>query len=247
MTVRSISLVGKTALITGGGSGIGQSIAQTFAEQGAKVVITGRTEARLHEAAREIVSAGGECRPIKGDVSKEEDVIRVVAAAQKEFGDIDILVNNAGVSKEASFMALSLADWDHQLAVNLKGVIYCIRAVLPGMQDRKAGKIINIASAAGLRGLPGSAAYSAAKAAVIALTQSLGGEIGASGIRANVICPGPIETEMFLQSGVRDFILKDKTDLMTTDDVAGTALFLASDLSGGINSQVFVIRTKSRW
>jgi 3-oxoacyl-[acyl-carrier protein] reductase len=247
MAERGISLVGKTALITGGGSGIGRSIAQTFAEQGAKVVITGRTEPRLHEAAREIVSTGGKCLPVKGDVSKEEDVTRVVAASRKEFGEIDILVNNAGVSKEASFMALSLADWDHQLAVNLKGVIYCIRAVLPGMQDRKAGKIINIASAAGLRGLPGSAAYSAAKAAVIALTQSLGGEIGSSGIRANVICPGPIETEMFLQSGVRDFILKDKTDLMTTDDVAGTALFLASDFSGGINSQVFVIRTKNRW
>ena len=79
------------------------------------------------------------------------------------------------------------------------------------------------------------------------MTQSLGGEIGSDGIRANVICPGPIETEMLLQSTVRDFILKDKTDLLTTDDVAGTALFLASDLSGGINSQVFVVRTKSRW
>ena len=247
MAEKGISLVGKTALITGGGKGIGKSIAQTFAEQGARIVITARTETQLQEVARKIVSGGGKCLPIEGDVSKEEDVIRVVEASKKEFGEIDILVNNAGVSKEASFMALSLSDWDHLLSVNLKGVIHCIRAVLPGMQKRKAGTIINIASAAGLRGLPGSAAYSAAKAAVIALTQSLGGEIGSDGIRANVICPGPIETEMFLQSAVRDFILKDKTDLMSTNDVAGAALFLASDLSGGINSQVFVVRTKSRW
>ena len=151
MAEKGISLVGKTALITGGGKGIGKSIAQTFAEQGARIVITARTETQLQEVARKIVSGGGKCLPIEGDVSKEEDVIRVVEASKKEFGEIDILVNNAGVSKEASFMALSLSDWDHLLSVNLKGVIHCIRAVLPGMQKRKAGTIINIASAAGLR------------------------------------------------------------------------------------------------
>jgi NAD(P)-dependent dehydrogenase (short-subunit alcohol dehydrogenase family) len=247
MTEKSISLVSKTALITGGGKGIGRSIAQTFAKQGAKVVVTARTETQLQEVAGKIVSEGGKCLPVQGDVSKEEDVIRVVEASRKKFGNIDILVNNAGVSRESPFMDLSLSDWDHLLAVNLKGVIHCIRAVLPGMQERKAGTIINIASAAGLRGLPGSSAYSAAKAAVIGLTQSLGGEIVSDGIRANVICPGPIETEMLQQSAVRDFILKDKTNLLATEDVAGTALFLASDLSGGINSQVFVVRTKSRW
>jgi len=247
MAGNGISLVGKTALITGGGKGIGKSIAQTFAKQGAQIVITARTETQLQEVARKIVSAGGRCLPVEGDVSKEEDVIRVVEASRKEFGKIDILINNAGVSIESSFMELSLSDWDHLLAVNLKGVLHCIRAVLPEMQKRKAGTIINIASAAGLRGLPGSAAYSASKAAVIALTQSLGDEVAVDGIRANVICPGPIKTGMLLQSAVRDFILKDKTDLLTTDDVAGTALFLASDLSGGMNSQVLVVRTKSRW
>jgi len=247
MAEKGISLVGKTALITGGGKGIGKSIAQTFAKQGAQIVITARTETQLQEVARKIVSGGGKCLPIEGDVSKEEDVIRVVEASRKEFGKVDILVNNAGVSIESSFMELSLPDWDHLLAVNLKGVIHCIRAVLPGMQKRKAGRIINIASAAGLRGLPGSAAYSASKAAVIALTQSLGDEVAVDGIRANVICPGPIKTEMLDQSAVKDFIIQNPGDLLAPEAVADAALFLASDLSGGMNSQVLVVRTKSRW
>lgn len=247
MAENGISLVGKTALITGGGKGIGKSIAMAFARQGADIVITSRTGAQLQEVAREIVSTGRKCLPVEGDVSEPEDVKQLVAAGRKAFGRIDILVNNAGISKESPFMDLSLADWDQTLSVNLMGVLHCIRAVLPEMRKHEAGKIINIASAAGLRGLPNSAAYSASKAAVIALTQSLGDEVGPEGIQANVICPGPVETEMFNRSSVRDFILQNPADLMAPDAVAGAALFLASDLSGGMNSQVLVVRTKSRW
>ncbi len=243
----NISLVGKTALITGGGKGIGKSISKTFAKQGANVVITSRTEADVQETAREIDSAGGKCLPVEADVSNQADVNRLVEASRNAFGKVDILVNNAGISKESPFMELSLSDWDEMLNINLMGVVYCTRAVLPEMRARREGAIINIASAAGLRGLPGSSAYSASKAAVIALTQSLGDEVGPDNIRVNVICPGPIKTEMLDQSAVKDFVIQNPNDLLEPDAVAGAALFLASSLSGGMNSQVLVVRTKSRW
>ncbi len=247
MTNPGLLLTGKTALITGGGRGIGKSIAMAFSQQGADIVITSRTDTQLQNAARDIASVGGKCLPVEGDVSRTQDIERIVEECRKAFGSIDILVNNAGISKESPFMDLSLSDWDRTLNVNLMGVVHCIRALLPEMRMKGAGKIINIASAAGLRGLPNSAAYSASKAGIIALTQSLGDEVGPEGIQANIICPGPVETEMFRRSSVRDFILQNPVDLMSPDDVAGAALFLASDLSGGMNSQVLVVRTKSRW
>ncbi|HIJ57475.1 MAG TPA: SDR family oxidoreductase [Deltaproteobacteria bacterium] len=241
MAEQGISLVGKTALITGGSKGIGKSIALTFANQGADIVIASRSMTLLEEVTQKIYSAGGKCLPV------EADVIRLVEASRSAFGKVDILVNNAGVSKELPFMELSLSDWDQMLSINLMGVLYCIRAVLPKMRSRREGTIINIASAAGLRGLPGSSAYSASKAAVIALTQSLGDEVGPDGIRVNVICPGPIKTEMLDQSAVKNFLIQNPNDLLKPDAVAGAALFLASSLSGGMNSQVLVVRTKSRW
>jgi NAD(P)-dependent dehydrogenase (short-subunit alcohol dehydrogenase family) len=247
MSALNISLVGKTALITGGGKGIGKSIALTFAEQGANVVIASRTGANVQEAAREIDSAGGKCLPVEADVSNQADVNRLVEASQSAFGNVDILVNNAGVSKESTFMELSLSDWEEMLNINLMGAVYCTRAVLPEMRERREGAIINIASAAGMRGLPGSSAYSASKAAVIALTQSLGDEVGPDNIRVNVICPGPIKTDMLDQSAVKDFVIQNPNELLEPDAVAGVALFLASSLSGGMNSQVLVVRTKNRW
>lgn len=247
MAEQGISLVGKTALITGGSKGIGKSIALTFANQGADIVIASRSMTLLEEVTQKIYSAGGKCLPVEADVSNQADVIRLVEASRSAFGKVDILVNNAGVSKELPFMELSLSDWDQMLSINLMGVLYCIRAVLPKMRSRREGTIINIASAAGLRGLPGSSAYSASKAAVIALTQSLGDEVGPDGIRVNVICPGPIKTEMLDQSAVKNFLIQNPNDLLKPDAVAGAALFLASSLSGGMNSQVLVVRTKSRW
>jgi NAD(P)-dependent dehydrogenase (short-subunit alcohol dehydrogenase family) len=247
MIALNISLVGKTALITGGSKGIGKSIALTFAEQGANVIIASRSEADVQETAQEIYSAGGKCLPVEADVYNQADVNRLLEASRSAFGKVDILVNNAGVSKESPFMELSLSDWDQMLNINLMGVVYCTRAVLPEMRARREGTIINIGSAAGLRGLPGSSAYSASKAAVIALTQSLGDEVGPDGIRVNVICPGPIKTEMLDQSAVKDFVIQNPNDLLKPDAVAGAALFLASSLSDGMNSQVLVVRTKSRW
>ena len=115
------------------------------------------------------------------------------------------------------------------------------------MLQRGSGAIVNIASGAGLRGLPGSPAYTASKAAVIGMSQSLAEEVGQKGVRVNVICPGPIKTELLDSSAVKDFVLKNKAHLMPPEDVAGTALYLASDLSGGLNSQTICVRNSNRW
>ncbi|MBW1961705.1 MAG: SDR family NAD(P)-dependent oxidoreductase [Deltaproteobacteria bacterium] len=242
-----VSLKNRVALITGSGRGIGKSIALTFAKHGADVIISSRTDSQLQEVAEKARAYGSRCLTVVADISLDSDVKRLFEQSRKQFGKVDILVNNAGISKEQPFMELSMEDWDQIINVNLKAVVRCTRAVLPEMLRRKQGKIINIASAAGLRGLPGSAAYSASKAAVIALSHSLADEVALSGVQVNVICPGPIRTEMLNQSAVKDFILKNPADLLTPEDVAGAALFLASELSGGMNSQVLTVKAVNRW
>jgi 3-oxoacyl-[acyl-carrier protein] reductase len=240
-------LKGKVALVTGAGRGIGKTIALRFAEEGASLILCARTAAQLQETAQAIERTDRPCLIAAADVAKEEEVRRLAQDGLDRFGQIDILVNNAGISIANPFLDTSNADWDDTINVNLKGVIYCIRAVLPGMLQRGSGVVINIASAAGLRGLPGSSAYTATKAAVIGLTHSLAEEVGPRGIRLNVICPGPIKSEMLDQSPVKDFVLKNKAHLLPPDDVAGTALYLASDLSGGLNSQMICVRNSNRW
>ena len=247
MSKLSTSLDGKVALITGGGRGIGKAIALAFADHGANVIITARTDSQIEKASEEIRRSGQKCLAVKADISKKGEVTHLFEKSRKEFGRIDILVNNAGISKEQPFMDITLEDWDEALNINLMGVVHCTREVLPEMLERKQGKIINVASGAGQRGLQGNSAYSASKAAVIALSHSLAEEVGKSGINVNVICPGPIKTEMLAQSAVKDFILSNPDNLLMPDDVAGAALFLASDLSGGMNSQMLVIRTENRW
>jgi NAD(P)-dependent dehydrogenase (short-subunit alcohol dehydrogenase family) len=181
------------------------------------------------------------------DVAAEEQVAAFVGKAIERFGGIDILVNNAGVSSPKPFLKTTNGDWAEAIDVNLMGIVYCTRAVLPQMLRKGSGAIVNIASAAGLRGLPGSPAYTASKAAVVGLTHSLADELTGTGVRANVICPGPIKTELLDSSPVKDFVLKDKIHLLQPDDVAGTALYLASDLSGGLSSQMICVRNSNRW
>ncbi len=237
----------KVALITGAGRGIGKAVALKFAEEGASLLICARTLAQVQETAQAVRAHGPACLAAALDVGCEKDVNQWVEDGLKHFGHIDILVNNAGISNPKPFLTTSNAEWDDTINVNLKGVIYCTRAVLPGMLARGTGVVVNIASAAGLRGLPGSPAYTATKAAVIGLTHSLAEEYGEKGIRLNVICPGPIKTELLDQSPVKDFVLKNKAHLLPPDDVAGTALYLASHLSGGLNSQMICLRNSNRW
>ncbi len=240
-------LEGKIALITGGGRGIGKTVALAFAREGADIVITARTDAQLNAVAEEIRSVGRSCVAVAADISVDKDVERVFKDAFDEFGRVDILVNNAGIAIDGPFVEISMEDWDRTINVNLRGAALCAKEALSDMLKRGEGVIINIASAAGLRGLPGNAAYSASKGGLIAMSHAVADELRGSGVRVNVICPGPIETEMLMQSKLRDFLLKNKDSLLPPEDIAGAALYLASDLSGGLNSQVITVRNTNRW
>ena len=240
-------LEGKIALITGGGRGIGKSIALAFAGEGADIVITARSDKQLKTVAAKIRSLGRACVTVAADISNDNDVEYVFKNTFDNFGRIDILINNAGIAIDGPFAEMKMEDWDQTLNVNLRGAALCTKTALSDMLKRDEGVIINIASVAGLRGLPGSAAYSASKGGLLAMSQAVADEVKESGVRINVICPGPIETEMLMQSKLRDFILKNKESLLPPEDIAGAALYLASDLSGGLNSQIITIRNSNRW
>jgi len=237
----------KVALVTGASRGIGKAISLRFAAEGAHLIVCARTESQIQALAEEIRASGRECLGVVASVDNEADVNRMVEQALAKFGRIDILVNNAGISNPKPFLETSMADWDEALDINLKGVILCTRAVLPDMLRRKAGNVINISSGAGLRGLPGSTAYAASKAAVIALTQALGDELLGTGIRMNVICPGAIRSELLDRSGVKSFVMGRPGTVLEIEDVVGAVLYLASDLSGRLSSQVIVVRNNNRW
>ena len=239
----------KIALVTGAGRGIGKGIALQYAQNGAKVYLSGRREEPLLELKREIKKAGGLAEVVLFDVTKQEEILAGVDSILKREGRIDILVNNAGISREMPFLEMPVETFDEIMTGNMRSVMLVTRAVLPHMIEKKYGRIVNIGSGAALRGLPGSCAYSASKAAVIAFTQALGDEIRKveKNIRINAICPGPVDTEMFQKSERREFILAAGGDVTSVEEMGYAAVYLASDLSGVMNSQVLVLRGFNRW
>lgn len=242
-------LQGKNALITGGSRGIGKGIAVKFAGQGAKILLVGRKLSGLEPVAEEIRVQGGQAACFQADVSQADQVEKLAKEVLEEHGQVDILVNNAGISREMPFLEMPIETFDEIMTTNMRSVMLVTRAFLPGMLERKTGNIINIGSGAALRGLPGSAAYSASKAAVVCFTQALGDEVRKleQNVRINAICPGPVDTELFQKSERREFILQAGGDVFSTDTMADAALFLASDMSKGMNSQVLVLRGFNRW
>ena len=236
-------LKNKVAAITGGGRGIGRSIAMRFAREGADVALIARTTSQIDQVAADVQNIGGNALAVTADIASEREVLSAFTQIYNHFGGIDILVNNAGVEFKRPFGEMSMDDWDQTMNINARGTVLCTKAVLPGMLKVNAGCIINIASGAGLRGLPGSAAYGASKAAIIALSFGLADEIRDQGIRVNVICPGLIKTDMVDDST----LLENGANVLHPDDVAGTAVFIASELSGKITGQVFSVRNSNRW
>ncbi len=239
----------KIALITGASRGIGKGIALKFAQQGATILLVGRKMPGLEAAAEEIRALGAKADYFTADVAKEDDVKNLVDQVMAKYGRVDILVNNAGISKEMPLMEMPVSVFDEIMTTNMRSVMLVTKAILPHMVEQKGGSIINIGSGAALRGLPGSVAYSASKAAVVCFTQALGDEVRKveRNIRINAICPGPVDTELFQKSERRDFILAAGGDVFSTETMGDAALFLASDMSKGMNSQVLVLRGFNRW
>lgn len=238
---------GKVAVVTGAARGIGKAVSLKFAEEGAHIALVDILEKELDETKAEVEAFGGKVMAIPADLTNDEQVYGLVDKVVSEFGTIDILMNIAGISREMPLNEMPMDVWDKIIEINLRSVALIIKAVLPVMIKNKTGNIVSIASAAALRGLPGSTAYSASKAGVLCLSQALGDELRPHGIRVNVICPGPVDTELFQKSAKRDFILQAGGDVFEPETIANGALYLVSDLSKGMSSQVLTIRGFNRW
>ena len=194
--MNQLDMKGRHAVITGGGSGIGFSIAQRMLASGASVTLWDRDDAALKTAT---ASLGAASKGVSVDVTHQASVQSAVQQTLK-FGDIDILVNSAGITgPNVKLWDYPLADWEQVMAINLNGVFLCCREVVPHMRGRNYGRIVNIASVAGKDGNPNASAYSASKAAVIALTKSLGKELADTGVRVNCVTPAAVKTAMFDQ------------------------------------------------
>ena len=238
----TIDLTGKTAFITGSTRGIGLAIARTLHGAGAKVAIVGRDLERARAVTAEFGDRG---YAVSCDVSRAQQVEAALVAAEKALGPVDILVNNAGLTRDNILLRLTDDDWDTVLDANLKGAFHTMRAVIKGMMKRRAGRIINITSIVGLIGNKGQANYAASKAGLIGLTKSVAKEYASRNILVNCIAPGFIETDMTdaLPAEARATLLEEIAlgRLGRPEDVAGTVLFLASDLAGYITGQVLVV------
>ena len=235
-------LKGKSAIVTGSSKGIGREIALALASNGADVVINGNDEEKLGCVKAGIEALGVKCRVVRGDISDSSTAARLAAACMEAFGKIDILVNNAGVNSRIPFLELTEEEWHRMMGINLDGVFYCCKAVLPHMAEKQSGTIINISSTASKTAhANASICYGASKAAVNSMTQKLAYEMGPYHIRVNGICPGPIETDMSLQwtKEYRTNVVKKIPlgVLGTTKNVADVAVFLASDMAGFINGE----------
>jgi NAD(P)-dependent dehydrogenase (short-subunit alcohol dehydrogenase family) len=222
------------ALVTGGGSGIGRAISELFAREGAQVVVADWVADRAEETAQRITASGGDAIAVEADVANSAAVETMTARALAAYDRVDVLVNNAAIAQGDDILTIDEQTWDYNLAVILKSVFLCSKAVLPGMIERRRGNIVNISSVNGLTGV-GEEAYGAAKAGMINLTQNMAIKYGPAGVRANCICPGTIRTPIWNARVAQDPAIFDKLAAWyplgrvgESDDIAKAALFLAS-------------------
>jgi len=245
MTGAGTLLLGKTAVITGAGQGIGLATARRFLAHGANVVIADIDEDRANQSIADLVKADAPVTAVACNVASEADQDKVAALALSRFGGLDILVNNAGVTRDGYISRLSEADYDAVLGVSLKGAWLGIRAVAPLFRKQGHGSIINMSSLSGKIGNPGQTNYSAAKAGLIGLTKAAAKELGPAGVRVNAIQPGLIRTDMTLAMKPEIFAAKEAEVPLgragEPAEVADAAVFLASPMSSYINGAVLEV------
>ncbi len=213
-------LNGKVALVTGGGSGIGFAITKALLDEGMRVAICGRDKIKLKKAETKLEGPTGNLMVMSADVSKRSEADQWVKAAIRQFGRIDILVNNAGVALWSEVENITDEHLDYQLNVNLRGPLYCSQVVLPYMKGQQGGYIINISSVCGKFGFAGTAAYSASKFGLMALSDSLRAEGASSNIKVTAICPGYVATPMVTDAPV------PLEEMIQPEDIGKAVLFL---------------------
>jgi NAD(P)-dependent dehydrogenase (short-subunit alcohol dehydrogenase family) len=246
--VTEFDLTGRVAIITGGSRGIGRQIALAFSDVGAKVVIASRRQEGVDAVAAEIVERGGTALGIAAHVGEHEALVRLVEQTVEAYGGVDIVVNNAATNPHfGPLMTATESQWDKIMDVNLRGAFFLSQQAVPIMQDRGGGKIINVASVAGVKPQAAMGIYSVSKAGLIMLTQVLAQELGAFNIQINALAPGVIKTRfsgaLWQTPSIAQAIEKSNPlgRLGEVDDIVGAALYLASPLSDYVTGTVLVI------
>jgi NAD(P)-dependent dehydrogenase (short-subunit alcohol dehydrogenase family) len=251
-----MTLAGRSAVVTGGGRGIGAAVARALAEAGARVLVAARHPAEVEAVAGGLRGAGGEAFATRCDVTDATSVTELARTARDRLGAVDILVNNAGTASSAPVLKITLDEWHRLFAVNATGTLLVTQAFLPAMLERSWGRIVNVASIAGLTGAKLIAAYSAVKHAVVGFTRAVAAEVSGSGVTVNAVCPGYVDTPLTDDTIARIaertkrtraealqtlLVHSGQPRLVTADEVAATVLRLCGDAAATITGQAIVL------
>ncbi len=246
----------RTAVITGGGRGVGAAIAARLAKAGASVLVTSRTSGQVHDVAARLSAEGHVAHAETCDVGDHASIERLAAVAAERLGRVDILVNNAGIATAAAVHKTSLEDWNRMFTVNATGAFLCLKAFLPGMLDRRWGRVVNVASVAGLSADRYMGAYAASKHALMGLTRAAAAESAEHGVTVNAVCPGYLATDMTKETIARIVAKTGRSEaqaleallqmtrqkrLIDADEVAAAVAYLCTDEARGVNGEALVI------
>jgi NAD(P)-dependent dehydrogenase (short-subunit alcohol dehydrogenase family) len=251
-----VILEGRSAVVTGGGRGIGAAVARALAAEGAAVMVAARTEAEVEAVAAELAAAGHRAFAATCDVTDPASVAALARAAAERLGAVDVLVNNAGIAPSAPLRSITLESWNRTFTVNATGTLLCTQAFVPGMVERGWGRVVNVASVAARAGAAYIGTYAASKHAVLGLTRSVAAELAPTGVTVNAVCPGYVDTDMTEESIERIVqktgLTREKAAaailatspqkrLLEPAEVAYWVVALCHPLAKGVNGQALVV------